>query len=61
MVIILDTLRLTEPEAAHSYLKEVLGFPEYYGHNLDALYECLTDICKTQCVKNDYHTAPPYS
>lgn len=46
MVIILDTLRLTEPEAAHSYLKEVLGFPEYYGHNLDALYECLTDICE---------------
>lgn len=46
MEIILDTLCLTEPEAAHAYLKEKLSFPEYYGNNLDALYECLTDICE---------------
>lgn len=28
----------------HDYLKEVLNFPDYYGKNLDALYDCLTDI-----------------
>lgn len=28
----------------HDYLKEVLDFPDYYGKNLDALYDCLTDI-----------------
>ena len=29
---------------AHEYLKELLEFPEYYGKNLDALYDCLTDL-----------------
>lgn len=28
----------------HDYLKKVLNFPDYYGKNLDALYDCLTDI-----------------
>ena len=28
----------------HPYLKEILNFPKYYGENLDALYDCLTDI-----------------
>lgn len=26
----------------HQLLQEKLGFPEYYGHNLDALWDCLT-------------------
>lgn len=28
----------------HDYLKKSLNFPNYYGKNLDALYDCLTDI-----------------
>lgn len=44
MKIMLDTRRLQEPETAHAYLKDMLGFPDYYGHNLDALYDCLTEI-----------------
>lgn len=35
--------KLIEKEG-HDYLKEVLDFPDYYGKNLDALYDCLTDI-----------------
>lgn len=31
-------------EKGHDYLKEVLNFPDYYGKNLDALYDCLTEI-----------------
>ena len=31
-------------EKAHIYLKQVLRLPSYYGNNLDALYDCLTDI-----------------
>jgi ribonuclease inhibitor len=28
----------------HDYLKDVLDFPDYYGKNLDALYDCLCEI-----------------
>ena len=28
----------------HLKLKEELGFPDWYGCNLDALYDCLTAI-----------------
>ncbi len=28
----------------HSYLKKQLGFPDHYGKNLDALYDCLTEL-----------------
>lgn len=40
----IDCRRMTDRSAAHAYLKEVLALPDYYGHNLDALYDCLTDI-----------------
>lgn len=28
----------------HTYIAEQMDFPAYYGKNLDALYDCLTDI-----------------
>lgn len=35
----------------HDYLKEALNFPDYYGNNLDALYDCLCEIgIETQIV-----------
>ena len=30
-------------ERIHTYLKKAFDFPAYYGENLDALYDCLTD------------------
>ena len=34
----------------HEYLKIKFDFPDYYGANLDALYDCLTDIGEDTCV-----------
>lgn len=40
----LDGNLLSDALQVHEYLKELLEFPEYYGKNLDALYDCLTDL-----------------
>lgn len=28
----------------HRILKKTLSFPDWYGNNLDALYDCLTEL-----------------
>ena len=43
MHVIMDARKLGEKEEAHRYLKEVFSFPDYYGANLDALYDCLSE------------------
>jgi len=35
---------LLEREAIHDAFAERFSFPEYYGRNLDALHDCLTDL-----------------
>lgn len=41
---VLDYERLQERRKAHSYLKKRMEFPDYYGRNLDALFDCLTEL-----------------
>ena len=36
--------KFSEKNEIHNYLKKKMKFPDYYGGNLDALYDCLTDI-----------------
>ena len=38
----LDGRQLASLPEAHDYLAQMLGFPDYYGKNLDALYDLLT-------------------
>jgi len=44
---VLDFSNITTKESLHDYIAETLDFPEYYGKNLDALYDCVTDL--SQC------------
>ncbi len=41
---IIDCAMMTDRAAAHEYLAKTLEFPEYYGKNLDALYDCLGEL-----------------
>ena len=43
MKVTLDFENINNKEELHSYLKEKLALPDYYGKNLDALYDCLTE------------------
>lgn len=42
MVVILEGHEMNERETVHLYLKEKLEFPDYYGRNLDALWDLLS-------------------
>lgn len=43
MRVELDCRKMTDRKAAHAYLKQELALPDYYGNNLDALYDLMTD------------------
>ncbi|MDS0524723.1 barstar family protein [Clostridium sp. SHJSY1] len=40
--IILDGTKYTNKSELHAALKEKFKLPDYYGKNLDALWDCLT-------------------
>lgn len=41
-------------EQGHDYLMEALDLPDYYGKNLDALYDCLTEMeCEIDLINAD--------
>jgi RNAse (barnase) inhibitor barstar len=39
-----DLSRVTDKEAFLDAVGKALGFPDWYGHNWDALADCLTDL-----------------
>lgn len=43
-IIRLDGISMTDRDTTHRYLKFKFHFPIYYGNNLDALYDLLTEI-----------------
>ena len=43
MTTLLDLSGILDEETFHEYVSKKLDFPGYYGFNLDALWDCLTD------------------
>jgi ribonuclease inhibitor len=39
--ILLNGDKMLNKAATHAYLKQKLALPDYYGENLDALWDCL--------------------
>lgn len=48
--IILDLRTIKNREELYDIIAERFDFPDYFGRNLDALYDCLTEICEDTCV-----------
>ena len=44
LICILDGNKITNRETLHDTLTSFLHLPDWYGRNLDALYDCLSDI-----------------
>ena len=38
----LNGAKMADKATAHAYLKRKLALPDYYGENLDALWDCLS-------------------
>lgn len=44
MLVKIDCTSIADRTALHEALTQALSLPGYYGKNLDALFDCLTDI-----------------
>lgn len=54
--VIIDCAGIETKEAFHDALAYALDFPDYYGNNLDALFDCLTEITEDQeLILNNWH------
>lgn len=53
---------IDSPRSFHRLLAKELAFPQWYGGNLDALYDCLTVIgTKTHLRLVDFEKLPAFS
>ena len=52
-VVILDGTTAPTKEALHAHLARELHFPDWYGGNLDALFDCLTAVSEEVSISLD--------
>ena len=55
--IVLDGLEIRSVEEVHDRFARVLALPEWYGRNLDALFDCLTDLGRPVTVRLPHRAA----
>lgn len=51
-MVVLDSRKFTDKESSHDYLYKTLVLPDYYGKNLDALHDCLTEMKRKIVISN---------
>ena len=47
---VIDCAEMPDRASAHEYIAKTLEFPDYYGKNLDALFDCLTDMGESSII-----------
>ncbi len=52
--IILDASHMTDRQTTHEYIADQFQFPDYYGHNLDAFHDMLTEIFEPTLIKIEH-------
>lgn len=56
--VVIDGNRITDWESFHSVFSEALGFPTFYGRNLDAWIDCMTSLDDPTANMTSIHVAP---
>ena len=50
-ICILDGRKIRDRKMLHDTLAGELGLPDWYGRNLDALFDCLTDVSEETYIR----------
>lgn len=53
-IVDMDGREMKIKASTHCYLKKVMEFPEYYGRNLDALWDLLSTISTPTTIRIDH-------
>lgn len=62
MEFIIDCASIHSPEELHLAIADALSFPDWYGRNLDALYDCLCSLTGiTSLVFSDWDCLEDFS
>lgn len=59
MVLRIDADRITSWDAFHEVFREALGFPGFYGRNMNAWIDCLTSLDEPADGMTSVHVKPP--
>lgn len=58
MNVLIDCGGCADKRQLHARIAETLDFPAWYGHNLDALMDCLTDLDETAVTLTGWEGLP---
>ena len=53
--ITLNGKKMVDRDSAHEYIASKLGFPDYYGKNLDALADCVSEFCSDKYIRFSHY------
>jgi RNAse (barnase) inhibitor barstar len=57
-VVRLDATGLCDWDSFHSVFASTFGFPEFYGRNMDAWIDCMTDLSEPENGMTTIHGSP---
>ena len=58
IVVRIDGAAITDNESFHSQFAHALGFPDFYGRNMDAWIDCLSYLDDPTARMTSVHVAP---
>jgi len=58
-VVRIPTPQITDWNSFHRVFAEVMGFPEFYGHNMSAWIDCMTSLDLPEDKMSKIHCTPP--